>query len=52
MSGSGASVFAEFESQTEARLVFDKVSSEKKLQQTASFMARGLDQHPHYGFAD
>lgn len=52
MSGSGASVFAEFESQTEAKLVFDKVSGEKKLQQTASFMARGLDQHPHYGFAD
>lgn len=52
MSGSGASVFAEFEDQTQAKLVFDKISGEKKLQHTASFMARGLDQHPHYGFAD
>ena len=52
MSGSGASVFAEFENQAQAKSVFDKVSGEKKLQQTASFMARGLDQHPHYSFAD
>jgi 4-diphosphocytidyl-2-C-methyl-D-erythritol kinase len=52
MSGSGASVFAEFENQTQAKLVFDKISGEKKLQQTASFMARGLNQHPHYSFAD
>jgi len=52
MSGSGASVFAEFENQTQAKLVFDKVSGEKKLQQTTGFVARGLDQHPHYSFAD
>jgi len=52
MSGSGASVFAEFENQTQAKSVFNKISGEKKLQQTASFMARGLNQHPHYSFAD
>lgn len=52
MSGSGASVFAEFENQAQAELVLDKALSEKKLQQTASFVARGLDQHPYYSFAD
>jgi 4-diphosphocytidyl-2-C-methyl-D-erythritol kinase len=68
MSGSGASVFAEFDSRTEAELVLSKALSNKlvlsrhvsevnsdineELHQIAGFMAQGLDQHPLYNFAD
>jgi 4-diphosphocytidyl-2-C-methyl-D-erythritol kinase len=55
MSGSGASVFAEFGSRAEAELVLGKVLSDRtneKLQHIAGFMAQGLDQHPLYSFAD
>jgi 4-diphosphocytidyl-2-C-methyl-D-erythritol kinase len=52
MSGSGASAFTELESQAQAELVLSQTRKEKMLQQTASFMARGLDWHPHYSFAD
>ncbi len=52
MSGSGASVFAEFENQAQAESVLEKALGEKKLQQTTGFVARGLDRHPHYSFAD
>jgi len=52
MSGSGASVFTECETQAQAKLVLDKALSDSRLQQVAGFMARGLDRHPHYDFAD
>jgi 4-diphosphocytidyl-2-C-methyl-D-erythritol kinase len=52
MSGSGASVFVEYEADTQAELVLDKALSDSRLQQVAGFMARGLDRHPHYDFAD
>lgn len=47
MSGSGASVFAEFENQAQAELVLAR-----KPQHIRGFVARGLDQHPLYDFAD
>ena len=57
MSGSGASVFAEFESQAEAELVLAKMSQDKEIQHIAGcpisgFLARGLDKHPLYNFAE
>jgi 4-diphosphocytidyl-2-C-methyl-D-erythritol kinase len=54
MSGSGASVFAAFENQAEAKLVLEKVlnRTDEKRQHIAGFMAQGLDQHPLYSFAD
>ena len=57
MSGSGASVFAEFESQAQAESVLAKVVNDGNPQQIAGFQvsgfrARGLDQHPLYNFAE
>lgn len=51
MSGSGASVFAEFENQAEAELVLASVSQDKETQQVSAFLARGLDKHPLHDFA-
>jgi 4-diphosphocytidyl-2-C-methyl-D-erythritol kinase len=51
MSGSGASVFAEFENQAEAELVLARVTQDKETQQVSAFLARGLDKHPLHGFA-
>ncbi len=51
MSGSGASVFAEFENQAEAELVLARVSQDKETQQVSALLARGLDKHPLRGFA-
>ena len=48
MSGSGASVFAEFESETAAQAVLAKAVEVKPA--VCAFAARGLDQHPLYGF--
>jgi 4-diphosphocytidyl-2-C-methyl-D-erythritol kinase len=47
MSGSGASVFLECESEVEAQRVFAL-----KPEQIAGFVAQGLDQHPLHDFAD
>jgi 4-diphosphocytidyl-2-C-methyl-D-erythritol kinase len=47
MSGSGASVFLECESEAEARRVFAL-----KPEQVAGFVAQGMDQHPLHDFAD
>ena len=47
MSGSGASVFAEFEDQAQAELVLAR-----KPQHIRGFVAHGLDRHPLYNFAD
>jgi 4-diphosphocytidyl-2-C-methyl-D-erythritol kinase len=47
MSGSGASVFLECESEAEARRVFAL-----KPEQVAGFVAQGLDKHPLHDFAD
>lgn len=47
MSGSGASVFLECESEAEAKRVFAL-----KPEQVAGFVAAGLDQHPLLDFAD
>ena len=43
MSGSGACVFAEFASETEAKTAFSQMPAEMK-----GFVARGLDKHPIY----
>ncbi len=51
MSGSGASVFAEFENQAEAELVLARVPQDKETQQVSAFLARGLDKHPLCDFA-
>lgn len=48
MSGSGASVFAEFESEAAAQAVLAKAVEEKLA--VSAFTARGLDQHPLYSF--
>jgi 4-diphosphocytidyl-2-C-methyl-D-erythritol kinase len=42
MTGSGASLFAAFESESDAREAFQQLSPE-----ITGFVARGLDQHPH-----
>lgn len=56
MSGSGASVFLELENQAEAELVLAELAQDRKLQnagfQVSAFLARGLDRHPLYNYAD
>ncbi|HEY8118179.1 MAG TPA: 4-(cytidine 5'-diphospho)-2-C-methyl-D-erythritol kinase [Methylophilaceae bacterium] len=56
MSGSGASVFVELENQAEAELVMAELAQDRKLQnagfQVSAFLARGLDKHPLYNYAD
>jgi 4-diphosphocytidyl-2-C-methyl-D-erythritol kinase len=47
MSGSGASVFVEFKKQAEAELRYDELP-----QQYVGFLAKGLEQHPLYHYAD
>jgi 4-diphosphocytidyl-2-C-methyl-D-erythritol kinase len=47
MSGSGASVFLEVESEAEAQRIFAL-----KPENIAGFVAQGLDQHPLYDFAE
>ena len=47
MTGSGACIFASYETEQEARAVFAQKSAEM-----AGFVACGLDQHPLRGFAD
>ena len=47
MTGSGACVFAEFVSQAEARLLHDQLPRGMR-----GFVARGLDRHPLYEWAD
>jgi 4-diphosphocytidyl-2-C-methyl-D-erythritol kinase len=51
MSGSGASVFAEFASQEQAELILSKALREIEVQPVTGFVARGLQQHPLYSFA-
>lgn len=57
MSGSGASVFAEFGNQEQAEAVLARVKTTRELQQYAGcevtgFCAQGLNQHPLYTLAD
>lgn len=56
MSGSGASVFVELENQAKAELVIAELAQDRKLQnagfQVSAFLARGLDKHPLYNYAD
>jgi 4-diphosphocytidyl-2-C-methyl-D-erythritol kinase len=57
MSGSGASVFAEFESEAQAKLVLRQALEGDELKPRAGlalsgFVARGLDQHPLSAYAD
>lgn len=56
MSGSGASVFVELENQAAAELVLAELAQDRKLQnvgfQVSAFLARGLDRHPLYNYAD
>jgi len=47
MTGSGACVFAEFETEAEARALHSALPGVMK-----GFVARGLDRHPLYGFTD
>ena len=47
MSGSGASVFVEFEKQAEAELRYAELP-----QHHVGFLAKGLEQHPLYDYAD
>lgn len=49
MSGSGASVFAEFNTQTEAQAALDALPEEIAGIKVSGFTAAGLDQHPLYG---
>jgi 4-diphosphocytidyl-2-C-methyl-D-erythritol kinase len=51
MSGSGASVFAEFESLDEARQVFDMMPKELAGTKVSGFTASGLERHPLYALA-
>ncbi|HEX5538901.1 MAG TPA: 4-(cytidine 5'-diphospho)-2-C-methyl-D-erythritol kinase [Methylophilaceae bacterium] len=51
MSGSGASVFASFESREQAELILSKALQEIEAQPITGFVARGLKQHPLYDFA-
>ncbi|MCB5184989.1 4-(cytidine 5'-diphospho)-2-C-methyl-D-erythritol kinase [Methylobacillus gramineus] len=56
MSGSGASVFVEMESQENAEAVLARVIEKRELQAIAGceisgFYAKGLDQHPLHSFA-
>ncbi|CAG0955573.1 4-diphosphocytidyl-2-C-methyl-D-erythritol kinase [Methylophilaceae bacterium] len=51
MSGSGASVFAEFGTQAEAKSVFGIRPAEIAGVKVSGFMASGLEQHPLYSFA-
>ena len=46
MTGSGACVFAEFETETEARALYSALPGGMR-----GFVARGLDRHPLYDFA-
>lgn len=50
MSGSGASVFAEFANREEAELLLGRAKREIDVQ-PAGFVACGLEQHPLHGFA-
>lgn len=57
MSGSGASVFAEFSNEAQAKQVLNEALEDAKLKEVAGenlrgFMARGLDQHPLSNYAD
>lgn len=56
MSGSGASVFGEFDDPIEAEAVLDEALQDRNLNTTdfriTGFMARGLDQHPLHSFAE
>ena len=47
MSGSGASVFAAFDSETSARVALGQLPADMK-----GFVARGLDRHPMYAASD
>jgi 4-diphosphocytidyl-2-C-methyl-D-erythritol kinase len=47
MTGSGACVFAEFETEAEARALHSALPGEMR-----GFVARGLERHPLYGFTD
>jgi 4-diphosphocytidyl-2-C-methyl-D-erythritol kinase len=47
MTGSGACVFAEFDTQTEARRVLDQLPADMQ-----GFIAQGLMRHPLKEFAD
>jgi len=47
MTGSGACVFAEFETEAEARALHSALPGEMR-----GFVARGLERHPLYGFID
>ncbi|MCB5186797.1 4-(cytidine 5'-diphospho)-2-C-methyl-D-erythritol kinase [Methylobacillus caricis] len=56
MSGSGASVFVEMQSQEEAEAVLARVTERRELQEIAGceisgFYAKGLHQHPLHSFA-
>ena len=50
MSGSGASIFVEMENQAGAEAVFARIAQDKL--QVSAFLARGLDKHPLYNYAD
>jgi 4-diphosphocytidyl-2-C-methyl-D-erythritol kinase len=51
MSGSGASVFAAFDSREAAELILHRASREIDAQPVRGFVARSLEQHPLYSFA-
>lgn len=51
MSGSGASVFAEFDSRQQAELILSKALREIEVQPVAGFVACSVQQHPLYDFA-
>jgi 4-diphosphocytidyl-2C-methyl-D-erythritol kinase len=56
MSGSGASVFAEFAGRAEAESVLEKLAQENAGLSSdipvAGFLAHGLDKHPLYDLTD
>lgn len=51
MSGSGASVFAAFDSREEAERILRRALQEIDAQPVKAFVARSLEQHPLYSFA-
>jgi 4-diphosphocytidyl-2-C-methyl-D-erythritol kinase len=52
MTGSGACVFAEFETETEARALYEAALQADLPGGMRGFVARGLERHPLYDFAD
>jgi 4-diphosphocytidyl-2-C-methyl-D-erythritol kinase len=52
MTGSGACVFAEFETEAEARALYEAALQADLPGEMRGFVAKGLERHPLYDLAD